>query len=109
MRGRRTFLIAMLLGCAPILVAFADSNWTGYVTDTHCGTHCQRTSDMKPSRECVQLCVRKGSKYGLWSGNRVYVLEPQQEAASFAAQNVEVRGAMRNGTIYITSIKAVAR
>jgi hypothetical protein len=100
-------LAVFLAVCSPLLVGFADSSWTGYVTDTHCGTNCQRTSNMKPDLQCIRLCVRKGSKYGLWSGNHVYVLEPQQQAASFAAQNVEVRGTMRNDTIHILSIKAV--
>ncbi|MBV8866641.1 MAG: hypothetical protein JO210_14700 [Acidobacteriaceae bacterium] len=63
---------------------------------------------MKPDLHCIQLCVRKGSKYGLWSGNHVYVLEPQQQAAPFAAQNVEVRGTMRSNIIFVNSIKPVA-
>ena len=87
--------------------SFAASTWTGYITDTHCGTHCQRTSNMKPDLRCIQTCIRKGSKYGLWSGNRVYVLEPQQKAASFAAQNVEVTGTLRKGVIRLVSIRAV--
>jgi hypothetical protein len=99
-------LAAIALCCSAAAVSgSSDSSWTGYVTDTHCGTHCQRTSAMKPDLQCIRACVRKGSKYGLWSGNHVYTLEPQSEAASYAAQNVEVRGTMRNDTIYITSIK----
>ncbi|MGI9071951.1 MAG: hypothetical protein ACR2JB_11725 [Bryobacteraceae bacterium] len=108
MRWTYRLLMLALVACSPVLLSYADSTWTGYVTDTHCGTNCQRTSDMKPDLKCIQLCVRKGSKYGLWSGNHVYVLEPQWQAASFAAQNVEVNGTIRNDTIHITSIKAVA-
>lgn len=63
---------------------------------------------MKPDLKCIQECIRKGSKYGLWSGNHVYVLEPQQQAKSFAAQNVEVSGTLHNDTIQITSIKPIA-
>ena len=107
-RIQKALVIAMLV-CSAALFGFADPTWTGYVTDTHCGTNCQRTSDMKPDLNCIRLCVRKGSKYGLWSGNHVYVLEPQPKAATFAAQNVEVRGRMRNGTIYISSINSVAQ
>ncbi len=59
---------------------------------------------MKPDLHCIQECVRKGSKYGLWSGKHVYPLQPQSQAASYEAQNVEVRGELRNGTIYISSI-----
>lgn len=80
------------------------SAWDGVVTDTHCGTHCQRTSAMTPDRECVRRCVRNGSKYGLWHGNHVYLLEPQSEAARFAAENVRVTGDLSGNTIHIKSI-----
>jgi hypothetical protein len=81
--------------------------WDGFVTDTHCGTNCQRTSSMTPDRACVRRCVRRGSQYGLWFGNQVYVLEPQQRAAKFAAERVEVTGEMTDGTIHIQSIHSV--
>jgi hypothetical protein len=81
--------------------------WDGFVTDTHCGTNCQRTSAMTPDRACVRLCVRKGSKYGLWSGNHVYTLEPQSKAARFAAVNVHVAGELSNDVITIKSIAPI--
>ncbi len=94
----------LLLASASFGFAKSQNTWNGFVTDTHCGTHCQRTSAMIPDRACVQLCVRKGSKYGLWYGNHVYVLEPQSEAAKFAAENVRVSGDLLNDTIHIKSI-----
>jgi hypothetical protein len=48
--------------------------------------------------------VRKGSKYGLWHGNHVYALEPQEKLGKFAAEDVHVTGTMMNGTIQIDSI-----
>ena len=110
MKRAPRLLAAVALSCSPVLMSgFGDSTWTGYVTDTHCGTHCQRTSDMKPDLQCIRACVRKGSKYGLWCGNHVYVLQPQKEAASYAAKNVEVHGTMRDDTIYVTWIKNVTQ
>ena len=76
----------------------------GFVTDTHCGTHCQKTSAMTPDRDCVQRCVKQGSKYGLWSGDHVYTLEPQSGVSKFAAENVRVTGELSNDTIRIKSI-----
>lgn len=90
----KTSLLFSLLLSSTILLGFNDSVWTGCVTDTHCGTNCQQTSEMKPDPQYIRLCVRKGSKYGLWSGRHVYVLEPQTQAAKFAAQDVEVKGTM---------------
>jgi hypothetical protein len=79
-------------------------SWVGFVTDTHCGTNCQRTSDMKPDVACVRECVRKGSKYGLWYGHHVYELTPQSKAKRFAAENVRVKGWMENDVLHIQSI-----
>jgi hypothetical protein len=84
-----------------------QQTWTGYVTDTHCGTNCQVTKAMTPDVKCIRRCVKKGSKYGLWSGNKVYVLEPQTNAAQFAAKNVKVKGTMTAETIHIATIEPV--
>ena len=95
-----------------VLISFfppdpAVSTWNGFVTDTHCGTNCQRTSAMTPDLACIRRCVKQGSKYGLWSGNHVYTLEPQSRAAKFAAENVRVTGNLANDTIYIQSIDPI--
>ena len=89
--------------------AESPGTWEGFVTDTHCGTNCQRTSSMTPDRTCVRRCVKQGSKYGLWMGNHVYPLEPQSKASKFAAENVRVTGQMANDTIQITSITPIAK
>ena len=83
--------------------------WQGYVTDTHCRTNCQVTKDMTPDKKCIVRCVRKGSKYGLWVGDRVYVLEPQTTAARFAAKNVRVKGELQEGTIRISTIEETGK
>jgi hypothetical protein len=104
----RSLCAAMLfLGFSSFGFAQNQIAWDGFVTDTHCGTHCQRTSAMTPDRACVRRCIRQGSKYGLWYGNHVYVLEPQSKAAKFAADNVRVIGSFSNDTIYIKSIALV--
>jgi hypothetical protein len=101
---KRLFATVLLLLSAPLCFARNQTTWDGFVTDTHCGTNCQRTSEMKPDVACVRRCVHKGSKYGLWYGNHVYELEPQAKAAKFAAENVRVTGTMSNDIIRIESI-----
>jgi hypothetical protein len=101
---KRIFAAIALVAWSCVCFAQSRTTWDGFVTDMHCGTNCQRTSDMKPDKACVRLCVRKGSKYGLWYGNHVYELEPQVKAAKFAADNVRVTGTMSNQIIRIESI-----
>jgi hypothetical protein len=97
-----------LTGLIPGQGHAATNAWYGFVTDTHCGTNCQRTTAMTPDKACVRLCVRKGSKFGLWYGNHVYTLEPQSEAARFAAEKVHVIGELSGDTIRIKSIQRPA-
>jgi hypothetical protein len=60
---------------------------------------------MVPDLKCIRECVKKGSKYGLWSGKQVYLLQPQAEAALFAAKNVRVVGMLQGDTIQIARIE----
>ena len=85
--------------------AGAQQTWQGFVTDTHCGTNCQVTKGMTPDKKCIDRCVRKGSKYGLWVEHHVYELEPQSKAVQYAAKNVSVTGTLDGETIHIDSIK----
>jgi hypothetical protein len=105
----RLFALVPVLVLSSLSFAQSQKTWDGFVTDTHCGTNCQRSSEMKPDRACVRLCVRKGSKYGLWYGDHVYELEPQAQAAKFAAENVRVTGEMTNNTIRIRSIALITK
>ena len=68
------------------------------------GTNCQVTKNMTPDLKCIRRCVKKGSKYGLWSGNKVYVLEPQANASQFAGKNVKVTGTLSGDTIRIAAL-----
>jgi hypothetical protein len=100
-----------LLLCPFVLSTSQNDNstrvWQGYVADTHCGTNCQVTKDMTPDKKCIVRCVRRGSKYGLWVQDRVYVLEPQATAARFAAKNVRVNGELQADTIRISTIEEI--
>lgn len=105
-----TFSFCAALCISGIFSTYAQQQvWTGFVTDTHCGTHCQVTKNMTPDLQCVRECVRKGSKYGLWVGNKVYVLDPQDQAGKFAAKNVRVTGTLDGDTIRARSIKIARR
>src|SRR6266404_3874254 len=107
---RKNWFIGLLFSATCVLGSstFArpqQETLTGYVTDTHCGTNCQVTKAMTPDLKCIRRCVKKGSKYGLWSGNKVYTLEPQAEITRFAAKNVKVTGTLSGDTIRVAAIE----
>lgn len=68
--------------------------WNGYVTDTYCGFN--RVSE-PPTASCTNDCVKnKGAKYAFFNfaDKKVYVLNPQAEAAKYAGQSVTVKGTL---------------
>ena len=90
--------------CAVILFAGALSflaaanskteTWKGYVTDTWCGLHRETEA---PTVACTNLCLsNKGAKYALYDvvNNKLYVLNPQEQAAKYAAKLVIVTGTL---------------
>jgi len=65
---------------------------TGYVTDTYCGLN--RVS-RPPTAECTLKCVKEQhAKYAFFNfaDKKVYILNPQEEAAKYAGQTVVVKG-----------------
>lgn len=100
-----TIVVISHVGMGHAQTTKSQQTWQGFVTDTHCGTNCQRTKAMTPDKKCVQRCVREGSKYGLWVGQHVYELEPQSQAARYAARDVSVTGTLDGETIHIDSIE----
>ena len=104
----RLVVLLLLSGSTALTQQTQQQTWVGYVTDTHCGTNCQVTRNMTPDLKCIRRCVRSGSKYGLWSGDKVYVLEPQAKAMKFAGQNVNISGMISGDTIQIAEIKMLS-
>ena len=104
------FAVVALLGAG---FSFAsekgkEGTWTGWVTDTHCGA---KGANNPKHADCAKNCVDgMGAKYALYdpADKKVYVLEPQEKAASLAGQHVKVKGNAEGDTIKVTSIEATA-
>ena len=76
-------------------------SWTGVITDDHCG------AKENHSAACVTKCVKDhGAKYGLVVDKKVYILDPQTDAAAHANESVKVTGTMDGSTIKVTKIEA---
>lgn len=97
---------AVVLAGALSFLAAASSKtqtWKGYVTDTWCGLHRETEA---PTVACTKLCLsNKGAKYALFDvvNNKLYVLNPQDQAAKYAAQMVTVTGTLGDDTKMVTA------
>ena len=101
-----TALAVVLIAGALNFLAAANTKtetWKGYVTDTWCGLD---RANKPPTVACTKLCLNnRGAKYALFDvvHNKLYVLNPQAEAAKYTAQMVTVTGTLADGAQMVTS------
>ncbi len=104
---RRLFGAGLLFLLAGSLSVFAAPNgatqtWMGYVTDTYCGYN---RVNKPPTATCTFKCVQEQhAKYAFFNfaDKKVYVLNPQNEAAKFAGQTVVVKGTLAGHEAFAT-------
>ena len=102
-----TFLGATL-ALSPALAANKPQAFTGRVSDAMCGANHMMGGE---ASECTRVCIRKGSKYALVVGDKVYTLDTSDKAAlatldKRAGANVTVTGTEKDNTITVTSVTA---
>jgi len=100
--NKRLILCAAVLLAAGWAAASQEGSWSGVITDTHCGKRDTHTA------ACVNVCVKeKGARYALASAEngKLYILEPQEKAASLANENVKVTGTLEGDTIQMKTIE----
>jgi len=80
----------------------ADQSWTGTISDSMCGASHGST----PAKACTTGCVKKGAKYVIVVGDKVYSIANQNNPglAKYAGDNVKVTGSMTGDTITIAKI-----
>ena len=109
--AKRVFIGAIfLVGILVVTSAGAAKlqTFTGTVGDAVCGAkHTMDGDDVS----CLRTCVRKGSKYDLVVGEKVYVLDIADDAMSDAldrlgGQQATVKGEANGNTIAVKSVAA---
>ncbi|MGA9797886.1 MAG: hypothetical protein WBQ68_02670 [Terriglobales bacterium] len=106
------FLATGFLAATMILSsAFAANKpqaFTGKVSDAMCGANHMMGGS---AAECTQACIRKGSKYALVVGDKVYALDTSDKATldqldKLADQQAKVTGEANGDSIAVLSVAA---
>lgn len=93
-----SFAAMMSLGAMGLLGA----SWTGTISDSMCGASHGST----PAKQCTLGCVKKGAKYVVVVGDKVYSVANQNEPGlmKHAGETVKVTGKLSGDTITISKI-----
>ena len=98
--------LLMIVGLFASIAFAAGKTYTGTVSDAMCGA-----KHMGSAAECARACVKKGSKYALVVGDKVYTLETSDKTAldtldKQAGAKATVTGTEKDNTITVVSVKA---
>ena len=101
-------LVAVL--AASYAFAARLQTFSGTVGDAVCGAKHTMDGD---EISCLRTCIRRGSKYDLVVGDKIYVLDVQEKSTTdalddFAVQDVKVKvkGAVNGEVIQVVSVTA---
>lgn len=91
-------LVALL--AAPSWAAEAKE-WTGWITDTHCGVN---GADRNHTAACVEKCMKGGSKAQIWveSEKKAYPINDFAKVKALVGQKVTVKGTLDAASGVIT-------
>ena len=99
---RKLAILATIILAFVTFSAASTQNLVGIISDDMCKSkHMMPGSDA----DCINACVKAGSKYALVVGNKIYVLkgEPNQ-LAKWAGKKVNVSGDVQNSLVSVLSI-----
>jgi hypothetical protein len=93
MRTILSLIVAALLAAPFAFAADAKGEWTGYVTDSHCGAN-GATKDHTAA--CVEKCMKGGSKAELYveSEKKSYPLNDFSKVKALVGHKVTVKGSL---------------
>ena len=96
-----------LAGLGMLAYAAGTQTVTGEISDSMCGAKHM----MADKAACTRTCVKKGSKYALVSGDKVYTIESSDKSVedklnALAGEKAKVTGTVSGETISATKVMA---
>lgn len=86
----------------------ATKKLTGIVSDSMCGA--QHMEKDKSAAECTRDCVKKGTKYALVVGKKVYTLDGHEaELDKLAGERATVKGSLMGEMVMVESVAAAKK
>ena len=92
----------------PAEASTAPKTLTGTVSDAMCGAH-HMAKDMSAAG-CTRDCMKKGTKYALIVGKKVYTLDGHEaELDKLAGERATVKGSLMGEMVMVESVAAAKK
>ena len=92
----------------PAQASATPKTLTGTVSDSMCGAHHMEKD--KSADDCTRECVKKGTKYALVIGKKVYALDGHEaELDKLAGERATVKGSVMGEMVMVDSVAAAKK
>ena len=108
MRSRLSIVapILLLTATTALLADPKPQTYTGQVSDSMCGAKHMSNNPV----ECTRACAKRGSKYALVVGDKVYTLQADDKDLvtldKLAGERAKVTGTLDGDTLKVSSVVA---
>ena len=101
MKTSRVLALGLMIAFLALPVAAAD-NWSGWITDSHCGAKGAKAGHT----DCAVKCMKEGHKLVFLNDadKKLYQVDNQELAKSHLGYEVVVTGKLEGETIKVESI-----
>ena len=91
MKIARALVVFFAAAAVPAFAAQTKGEWTGYLTDSHCG---KKMASKDHSDECIEKCVKSGSKVHLVTegDEKMYELDDASKVKGMAGKLITIKG-----------------
>jgi hypothetical protein len=96
----RKYLILLALLVSGIVYAADKGTWTGYISDSDCGTKGNNAGHA----ECAKKCVKNGAAPVFVVGDKVYTISNPKKVAKFIGDKVTISGTLTGDAIAIDKV-----
>ncbi len=101
----RNILVMCCLGLFVLATAALGAQYTGYISDSHCGV--KHMDGSQAAIDCVTACVKSGSAPIFVSADKkVYKLSDAGKVSSFYGKKVMITGTMKGDTVTVEKVEA---
>jgi len=96
----KKYLIALVLLVSSTVYAADKGEWTGYISDAHCGAKGNNAEHA----ECAKKCVKGGEAPVLVVGDKVYTISNPKKVDKFIGDKVKITGTITGDAIEIEKV-----
>lgn len=97
---KKYLLLVVLVFSITITYALDKGKWTGFISDSDCGTK----GNNKEHAACAKKCIAAGATPVFVVGEKVYTINNPEKVAKFIGQKVTISGTLTGDALEIDKV-----